>query len=385
MDRGVNSDVDDGAGIGRLIRELRTTHRWSQARLADLLCRHAEHATLTREDISRWESGRRCPSPFWLRHLAAVLDVPLGLMETSNVNRRSFLSSVAATAIAPLVSSDLIRHGFAAALDKRTAPGPDEWEARTETYGRDYMALGAADIQRRLAGDLVLLQRQLETAGAWVVAAKLMTLYGKTIPGTDGAKAVQWYRMAADAADRSGDDDTRVWVRGRAAIALGYEGASLAIAQQFADQALAISDRPSLGRLNATMGGAHAAVLRGDRGRARELLVDGRRLHDQIGSHEQTSDYAVPAWRMGVFTSLLAARLGDERGALDAQDAAETTLPESLPRFRTHLELHRGLMLARSGDPAGGLAHAQNAMGRLPPEKHSLTLRLLVAEIRSAA
>jgi len=58
----------------------------------------------------------------------------------------------------------------------------------------------------------------------WAVAARLMTVYGKTIPGADGAKAVKWYRMAAEAADRSGDNGSRVWVRGRAAIALGYEG-----------------------------------------------------------------------------------------------------------------------------------------------------------------
>lgn len=126
-------------------------------------------------------------------------------------------------------------------------------------------------------------------------------------------------------------------------------------------------------------------MLRGDHSRARALLEDGRRLHDLIGSHEQTSDYAVPAWRMGVFSSLLGARLGDEAGALAWQDAAESTLPASLPRFRTHLELHRGLMLARSGDRAGGLAYAQAAMDKLPPEKHSLTLRLLDAEISAAA
>lgn len=377
--------MDDAFGIGGLIRELRTGHGLSQSRLADLLCRHAGHATLTRQDVSRWESGRRCPGAFWLPHLAAVLEVPLRLMENTDVNRRSFLSSLAATTVAPLVSADLISHGFAAALGGRTAPAIDDWEARTDRYGRDYMALGAADIQRRLAGDLVVLQQQLETPGAWIVAAKLMTLFGKTIPGDDGAKAIQWYRMAAAAADRSGDAETRVWVRGRAAIALGYEGAALPVAQVFADHALAIADRPSLGRLNATMGGAHAAALRGDHGRARELLVEGRRLHDSIGSHEQTSDYAVPAWRMGVFTSLLAARLGDERSALAAQDTAAETLPPSLPRFRTHLELHRGLMMARSGDPFGGRAYARAAMDRLPPEKHSLTLRLLVTEIEAAA
>jgi hypothetical protein len=189
---------------------------------------------------------------------------------------------------------------------------------------------------------------------------------------------------SATAPDRTGDDDVRVWVRGRAAIALGYEGASPPIAEQFAAQATAISDRPSLGWLNAVMGGAHAAVLRGDHGSARRLLREGRRLHDAAGSHEQTSDYAVPEWRMGVFCSLLAARLGDEPAALAAQDAVATTLPATLPRFRTHLELHRGLMLARAGDKAGGAEYAQAALDQLPPEKHSLTLQLLMAEISAS-
>ncbi|MGH3568479.1 MAG: hypothetical protein ACRDRH_21120 [Pseudonocardia sp.] len=104
--------------------------------------------------------------------------------------------------------------------------------------------------------------------------------------------------------------------------------------------------------------------------------VESRRIHDAAGSHEQTSDYAVPEWRMGVFCSLLAARLGDEGAALAAQDAAAATLPAALPRFRTHLELHRGLMMSRAGNRAGGAAYGQGALDQLPPEKHSLTLRL---------
>ncbi|WP_234024959.1 MULTISPECIES: hypothetical protein [unclassified Streptomyces] len=56
---------------------------------------------------------------------------------------------------------------------------------------------------------------------------------------------------------------------------------------------------------------------------------------------------------MNVFVSLLAARLGDEATAVAAQDAARRELPATLPRFATHLETHRGLMLARSGDKVG--------------------------------
>lgn len=366
--------------VGELIRDLRLTLGWSQGRLADELCRTAAHTTVTRSDVSRWERGKRRPGPFWLRHLATVLDVPLQVLEGGDVRRREFIASLAATAIAPLAASDLIQSGFAAALTNEL-PSVDEWREKVATYGRDYMSMGAAEIQQRLAGELVMIQQQVDEPELWAIAARLMTVYGKTIPGADGARAIGWYRMAAEAADRSEHVPSGVWVRGRAAIALGYEGQSLAVADALADQALALSEQLSLGRLNAVMGKAHVAAIRGDKRTAFELLEQGRRVFDAAGSHEQHSDYAVPEWRMAVFESLLLARLGDEHGALKAQDVALANLPATLPRFATHLELHRGLMLARAGDKAGGAEYARDALDKLPPEKHSLTLRMLLAEI----
>ncbi|MFI1012284.1 XRE family transcriptional regulator [Streptomyces sp. NPDC020965] len=304
-------------------------------------------------------------------------------MLEGEVNRRTFISDVSATAIAPLVASDLLTTGFAARLAD-DGPSVDEWEDRLTTYGTDYMSLGAADIQRRVVGELVTVQQQLDRPQLWSVAARLMTLYAKTFPGSDGSKAVNWYRMAASAADRSGDEQARVWVRGRAAIALGYEGAALGVADVFADQAMALSGKPSLGLLTAIMGKAHAAAIRGDLGSARTLIDRGRQVFDAAASYEQTSDYAVPYWRMNVFLSLLLARLGDERRATEAQEAARRELPKELPRFATHLEMHRGLMRARSGDTVGGVRQARNALETLPPARHSLTLRMLLAEVEHA-
>lgn len=366
------------SALGCLIRELRLALGYSQGELAGKLG-ELGNAPITREYVSRWECGKRTPRSYWLRHLATALDVPLRVLEDCRVRRRGFLAAAAATTIGSLVASELIHAGFAAALDGR--PSVDEWEQTLAEYGRNYMTLGAADLQRQLAGDLVVLQQQLNEPALWWVAARLMTLYGKTIPGADGAKAIQWYRMAAAAADRSGHEASRVWVRGRAAIALGYEGSSLPLADLFAQQALAISDKPSLGQLNAIMARAHVAAIRGDRHSALALLDQGRRVFDIAGSHEQTSDYAVPEWRMAVFCSMLLARLGDESAAVATQDIVLRNLPDSLPRFRTHVEMHRGLMLARAGDRAGGIGYARQALHQLPAEKHSLTLRMLLAEI----
>jgi transcriptional regulator with XRE-family HTH domain len=376
--------ADGDVTIGALIRDLRTALGMSQSRLASELCRVSGCCTVTREDISRYERGKRTPR-FWLPHLAVVLQIPLTtLEEAERMERRTFLTDAAASTIAPLVASDLLAAGFAAAL--RGKPSVDMWDAKLYAYGRDYMTSGSDQIRQRLAADLVVLQQGLDRPELWAVTARLMTLYGKTFPGSDGAKAAAWYRMAATAAARSGDTATRVWVAGRAAIALGYEGASLRLADVFATQALGLADRPSIGRLNAVMGMAHAAAIRGDRDSAGELLGQGRRVFDVAGSPDgEASDYAVPWWRMNVYMSLLAARLGDERLAGQARDAAMAALPPELPRFAVHLEMHRGLMLARAGDPAGGATYAREALAALPPEKHSLTLRMLMAEIEAAA
>lgn len=335
---------------------------------------------MTRETVSRWETGKRLPGPWWLRHLAAALQVPLKILEQTGVDRRHFLTEVVGVGIAHLVASDLIERGFAAALHEGY-PTADDWAKTVDTYGCDYMTEGAGEIQKRLAADLIILQRQLDTPGMWAVAATLATLYGKTFPGVDGTKALTWYRHAATFADRSGDQKTRLWVRGRAAIALGYEGAALDAAELLAEQALALDERPSLGRLNAVMGKAHIAALRGDIRTALILLDEGRRVFDAAGSDDSGSDYAVPWWRFNIFISLLAARIGKEELAVQAQDEAAKSLPSSLPRFRTHLAMHRGLMLVRAGDPEGGGTYARAALDALPAEKHSLTLRLLMTEI----
>ena len=59
--------------LARALRDRRRALGWSQGRLAAELNSASGHPTLTREDISRWEHGKRVPGPFWIRQLAAVL------------------------------------------------------------------------------------------------------------------------------------------------------------------------------------------------------------------------------------------------------------------------------------------------------------------------
>ncbi|GHF19205.1 MULTISPECIES: helix-turn-helix domain-containing protein [Streptomyces] len=376
--------------IGDLIRDLRKAQGWSQGRLATELNR-SSGANLTREYVSGWERGKVRPGPFYLRHLAVALGVPLSVLEGTGPGRGpSGVPDGLVAKVAPAVADDLLSRGFAVRL--RGGPPLEEWEARLTRHGVDYLVLGAAEMQRRLADDLVVVQQQLDEPRMWAVAALLMTMYATTFSQAEEARAASWYRSAAEAADRSGDRAIRVWVRGRAVLSLGYWGTSLGLADMFADQALALGGQPSPGLVAANLSKACSAAIHGERTEALRLADDARRTFEAAeasGSPRpfsisgKVSDFDIPAWRVNGFLSLLSTRLGDEKRADHAYDETQRELPPQLLRFATHMELHRGLVLARAGDVAGGLAYAQAALDALPPGNSTDLLQLLIAEIRS--
>ncbi|NUR69732.1 MAG: helix-turn-helix transcriptional regulator [Hamadaea sp.] len=356
--------------LGAMLRQARENAGWS-------LGKFAKAANLDKGYLSRVERGRQEVS-------ATVVLAYQRVLGDDNVNRRELLNRLGATMIAPAAASELIYHGFESALSGRKR-SEDEWLELVDSYGRDYMSLGAGEVQTRLAGDLVVLQQQIEQPRLWAVAARLMTVNGKTLPTNDQRQgAIHWYRLASVAADRSEDVATRVWVRGRSALALAYEGAALPVASQLADQALALSDAPTLGRLNALVAKAHVAAILGDRRTSEEALNEARRVFDRAGSDDSASDFNVPEWRFWTFVSMLLSRTGDPR-AVEAQDAADRTRPQDLQRFATHIELHRGLYMAKSGDVNAGIAYAHRALSALPTEKRSLSLRLMIAEVEATA
>lgn len=79
---------------------------------------------------------------------------------------------------------------------------------------------------------------------------------------------------------------------------------------------------------------------------------------------------------------MLYARMGDSRHGTIAQDGALRTIPASLPRFSVYIEFHRGLMLAKAGDKAGGIAYTRAALSQLPvQQQHTPEVRLKLAEV----
>lgn len=357
-------------GIGARLREARTAAGLSLSEMAKRTC-------YSRGYLSNVENGTRRVSP------DIVLAYERALADGNEMHRRQLLTGMAASMVASAAMAELLHGAFSRMLGP--AVSTEEWWDRSQSYGRAYMTLGAGELSNRLAADMVQVQRSADDPAVWAPASCLMTVYGKTLPTNGGRKgAINWYQLAAVVADRSGDLPTRVWVRGRAALALAYEGAEPAIAGRWAEQAIALSENASMGRLNALLARMHVMAARGDRAETQRALDAARREFDRSGSYEQESDFAMPEWRFAIHESMLYSRLGDER-ATEAQDTVDRLRPASLARFGTHVELHRGLMLARAGDSSAGLDHARAALDRLPAGKRSLSLQLMMAEVERAA
>lgn len=129
------------------------------------LAQMAARTHFTRGHLSNVERGARTATP----------DVVLAYertLEDDDVDRRSLLTGLASTVVAPMVMSEAMHGAFTAAL---AAP------------------VGAEDLSTRLVGDLVRLQQYMGDVAVLAPAARMMTVYGKTLPANDGGKgAVLW-------------------------------------------------------------------------------------------------------------------------------------------------------------------------------------------------
>lgn len=69
--------------IGEVIRQARSSLGYSQYALADELVRVSGNDSLTREQIARWERGKRIPGPYWRRWICIVLQLPVSDVEAA--------------------------------------------------------------------------------------------------------------------------------------------------------------------------------------------------------------------------------------------------------------------------------------------------------------
>jgi len=151
--------MSEAESIGALLAGVRTARGVSQLRLAALLCAAAGVPTITRHEVSRWEREERIPSGFWLRWLAATLDLPLAELEAAAAVARRRRAARARpggplwTAEGPAgrgVAEDLLRLAHAWLAGGLGVAGPPPWPTAAMTvHSRAPVDLDA--LSRRLA------------------------------------------------------------------------------------------------------------------------------------------------------------------------------------------------------------------------------------------
>ena len=281
--------------LGKKLREARQRAGLTLAQVGKL-------AGYSKTQMSNIECGRKRIFP----HVPLAYE--RAIRESTDMRRRDVVSGVAGALLAPQATSDILLKGFTSALGD--TPSGEDWEQQLIDLGRSYMTDGATVVQQQLAGYLPVLQHSANNNRMWSVAAREAAIWAKTTASPD--EALDWYQVAGVAANRSEDIDTEVWVAGRAALALGYEGAATPMAMWYADKAIELAgDRVTPGLLNALMGKAHALATSGRADDAREVWDRTQRVYDSLAPDDEITDFNYPYWRFAVVGSLLHARLGD--------------------------------------------------------------------------
>jgi transcriptional regulator with XRE-family HTH domain len=172
-------------GHGEVIRELRCALGWSQGRLAAELREVSGHPTVTREDVSRWEHGRRVPGPFWIAHLATALQVPQWALE-GHVQRRDMLKLAGAIAGSAMLGTPARAAGED--LYSSIAAGDASGLAMAQTsHKTDLILAGLAGADRPV---MLRLVRWADEGGSAVLRVNAAGILAKTrSPDTAGLAA----------------------------------------------------------------------------------------------------------------------------------------------------------------------------------------------------
>jgi transcriptional regulator with XRE-family HTH domain len=201
--------------LGALIRDLRQANGWSQGDLASALCLASGHPTIGREEVHRWEVEKVIPGKFWLGHLAATFNMPLGILTAearlSRMNRREFLSlsalSVAHRKVATELTSSIAAGDGGPLATVQTTHGTDLVIAALADRGstrklRTWMTDGHSAVLRvNAAGILAKLEDQDAAEQVALVLdadAEVRQLYTTAVIARVGA--LQWNTAASLAA-----------------------------------------------------------------------------------------------------------------------------------------------------------------------------------------
>lgn len=310
-------------------------------------------------------------------------DAPASRLEgDEDVNRRQMLVQLGMLGLATtFVTVETVRQGLAATLsDEGHAAGVDDWDAIVDEYGLAFYSVPGDRLLRDLTADLAILRQGLErgddSAGMARAAGQLSAISAAVWAGMgETRQAGRWWRTARGLTDRSGDTETRIWVRGWEVTGGLYEDRPVPAILDAAAHACAIAgDRACAGSAGLYAGLAQTLAVAGRREEALAALYRVADLTDRMPAGvvaDEDSMFGWPEVRLRHTESYVYTWLGDATRAYAAQEAALRLYPQSLVRDRAKMLLHRAACMIREGDVGGGLGYATQVLDDLPATQHT--------------
>ncbi|HEY2668375.1 MAG TPA: hypothetical protein VGK51_16205 [Actinomycetota bacterium] len=405
-----------GMWTGRESRALRLALRMTVERFA-------EHLGVAVRTVAKWEAQGLAIAP--MPALQEVLDTALERAtpaqqvrfevllgrapgprpgDNDDMDRRELLIDFAVLGLAAsLAGVEAVRQGLGAAVaGDRHAADLDEWDSIVHEYARSSNVSPVDRLLRDLTADLSvlqvrlgategILQRGLARAGGQLAAIAAVAWAEAGEP----RRADRWWRTARQLADASGDLEARTWVRGWEVVNGTYAQRPVpAILDRAAEATSIAGSLASAGSAHLYGGLAQTLAVAGRPGEALAALGRVADVTEQLPARVVADEGSLLGWhevRLRHTESYVHTWLGDTRRAYAAQEAALQIYPESLPRDRAKIMLHRVACMIQDGDVGGGLAYAGWVLDGLPVQHHTesvyaigrAAMRVLPAQERS--
>lgn len=338
----------------------------------------AARTAVSKSHLGNLETGDRPPTPEVAEVIDRVLRAGGVLIELAahergggdEMRRRALLATVAAAASlgtieGPHALADMVRCGL---LD--AAGAAEDWDGVVQDCGRRLVCDPSPLFGATLLTNLMVLRQQLEQTPArgkpdlLRATAGLGQIYGLWLGNqAQLGGASHWYRTAGVLAHRSGDIDTEAYVLGRAASRGVYESWTIRETEHAVGRALALTDRPTVGMLEAYAARVSIAAITGNAEAGRTAV------HAMLDVADHLAD--TPIWegaaaheRTLFMWAFLEGRVGTLDEASAVCDGAEKAL-ERMPTWLAETQVYRARAMVAAGDVQAGLELALAAVSRL--------------------
>jgi hypothetical protein len=246
------------------------------------------------------------------------------------------------------------------------------WEEIALEYGYIYLAAPPEQFITDVAADLVslrLITRHIPEDAAvyreWCrIGSTLSGLMAKALSNLGHSReARHWWQTAQTASDRSGDLDTRLWVRGERLIHGLYEQRPPQLLVRQADEAINLAcGYVCRGLMQTHAGRAQALVLAGRGGEAEAELTLAAQVFDRLPpsvTNDVDSVYGQGEDRLRYTETWVYAHSGKTAKADAAAQRAMQLYPSSDYRSPAQINLLQAVARTSAGDVTEGIRHAQ--------------------------